>query len=105
MVDREDVAPGTVAVGVIHCGINGIKDASAHAYGPREIAENVILCGSKLKERYPSISIIIMWILHAAETFRDRNSRIVQVNALLKQSCFAQPMDSCLLSRQAAGET
>ena len=76
--------PGTVAVGVIHCGINDIKDPSAHAYGP---CENVILCGSKLKERNPSISIIIMGILHAAETFRDRNSRIEQVNVLLKQSC------------------
>ena len=79
--------PAIVAVGVIHCGINDIKDASAHAYGPHEIAENVILCGSKLKQRHPSISIIIIGILPAAETFRGRNSRIEQVNALLKQSC------------------
>ena len=63
--------PATVAVGVIHCGIN-IKDASTHAYGPHEIAENVILCGSKLNERHPWISVIIMGILPGAETFRDR---------------------------------
>ena len=68
--------PATIAVGVIHCGINDIKDATAHVYGPHEIAENVILCGSKLKESHPSLSIIITGILHAAETFRDRNSRI-----------------------------
>ena len=68
----------TVDVGVIHCGINDIK--ATHAYGPHGIAEN----GSKLKERHPLISIII---LPASETFRGRNVRIEQVNALLKQSC------------------
>ena len=43
--------PATVSVGVIHCGINDINGALSHTYGPREIAENVISCGSKLRER------------------------------------------------------
>ena len=44
--------PATTTVGVIHCGINDIQEAASNAYGPHEIAEKVILCGSKLKERH-----------------------------------------------------
>ena len=79
--------PATTTVCVIHCGINDIQEASAHAYGPHEIAENVILYGSKLKERHPRISVIIMGILPAVETFRGRNSQIEQVNYLLEKGC------------------
>ena len=35
--------PATTTVGVIHCGINDIQEATANAYGPHKIAENVIL--------------------------------------------------------------
>ena len=43
----------TVSVGVIHCGINDINAASSHANVPHRIAENVILCSTKLKSRHP----------------------------------------------------
>ena len=79
--------PATTIVGVIHCDINDIQEAAANAYGPHEIAENVILCGSKLKERHHWISIIIMGILPTVETFRGRNSRIMQINSLLEKAC------------------
>ena len=61
--------PATASVGIIHCGINDISGSSASAYGPHDIAKNVILCGSKLQERYPLMSIIIIGILPAEETF------------------------------------
>ena len=65
--------PATTAVGVIHCGINDISAASAN--GSHKIAENVILCGSTLKARHPLMSIIIVGILPATETFRGRLRR------------------------------
>ena len=79
--------PATVSAAVIHCGINDISDASSHAYGPHEIAANVILCGTRLKERHPLMSIIIVGILPAEETFGGRKFQIEQVNALLRESC------------------
>ena len=64
----------------------------AHAYGRHEIAENVILCGPKLKERHPWISVIIMGILPAAESFRelDEWERSFLVN---NQLCSPSPSD------------
>ena len=82
--------PATVSVGLIHCGINDINSSSANAYRPHEIAENVILCGFKLRERHPLMSIIIMGILPTEETIWGRKSRIEQVNSLLKKSCSSQ---------------
>ena len=60
--------PTTISVGVIHCGINDINAASSHDNVPHKIAENVILCGSKLKSRHPLMSIIIVGILPIEET-------------------------------------
>ena len=83
--------PATVSVGVIHCGVNDINGgASSTAYGPQEIAENVITCGSRLQERHPMMSIIIMGILPAEETFWGRKSQIVEVNTLLKEYCLSR---------------
>ena len=79
--------PATVAVGIIQCGINDIQEHSAHSYEPHIIAKNVILCGSKLKQRSALISVIIVGILPAAEAFRGRNSMIDQVNSLLREAC------------------
>ena len=79
--------PPTASVGVIHCGINDINSAFSNAYRPHQIAENVIRCGFKLRERHPLMSIIIMGIIPAEETFWGRKSRIEQVNSLLKESC------------------
>ena len=60
--------PATISAGVIHCGINDINAASSHDNVPHKIAENVILCGSKLKSRHPLMSIIIVVILPIEET-------------------------------------
>ena len=80
--------PATVSVGVIHCGINDINEASTHADRPHEIAENVILCGSKLKARHPLMSIIIVGILPIEEAFGGRkSSQIDKVNKILEESC------------------
>ena len=46
--------------GLIHYGINDINIISANAYRPHEIAENVILCDFKPRERHPLMSIIIV---------------------------------------------
>ena len=72
--------PATTIVDVIHCGINDIQEPAANAYGAHEIAENVILCSSQLKEGHP-------WILSTMATFRGRNSRIKQANSLLGKVC------------------
>ena len=96
--------PAMTTVAVIHCGINDIQEAAANAYGPHEIAENVILCGSKLKERHPWISIIIITgILPTMESFRSSNSRIKQVNSLPEKAC--ESLGFLLLDRLAAGGT
>ena len=80
--------PATVSVGVIHCGINDINEASTHADIPHEIAESVILCGSKLKARHPLMSIIIVGILPIEEAFGGRkSSQIDKVNKILEESC------------------
>ena len=75
-----------VAVGLIHCGVNDINGTAAKAYRPHEIAENIILCGSKLRESHP-LSIVIAGILPAEETNWGRKSRIEQVNNILKKLC------------------
>ena len=79
--------PATTSVGIIHCGINDIGGTCASAYGPREIAENVISCGTKLADRYPLLSVIVMGILPARETFVGRNSKIDKVNEELQSLC------------------
>ena len=79
--------PATVSVGLIHCGINDINGTSANVCRPHEIAENVILCGLKLRERHPLMSIIIVGILPAEKTFWGRKSRIEQVNFSLHRFC------------------
>ena len=48
--------------------MNDINGISAKAYRPHKIAENIILCGFKLRERHPLMSIIISGILTAEET-------------------------------------
>ena len=79
--------PVTVSVRVIHCGIND-NEASTRADRPHEIAENVILCGSKLKVRHPLMSIIIVGILPIEEAFGGRkSSQIDKVNKFLEESC------------------
>ena len=60
--------PASVAVGLIHCGANDINGTAAKAYRPHRIAENIILCGFKLRQRHPLMSIIIAGILPAEET-------------------------------------
>ena len=80
--------PATVSVGAIHCGINDINAASSHANVPHRIAENVILCGTKLKSRHPLMSIIIVGILPIEETLGGRkSSQIDKVNKILEESC------------------
>ena len=79
--------PATVAIGIIHCGVNDINGTAGKAYRPQEIAENVISCGFKLRQRHPLMSIIIAGILPAMETNWGRKSRIVKVNEVLKGLC------------------
>ena len=79
--------PATVSVGLIHCGITDTNSTSVNADKSHEIAENVILCGFKLRERHPLMSIIIVGILPAEETIWGRKSRVEQVNCLLKEFC------------------
>ena len=76
--------PASVAVGLIHCVING---TAAKAYRPHKIAENIILCHFKLRERHPLRSNSIAGILPAEETNWGRTSRIEQVNNILKELC------------------
>ena len=77
--------PTTVSTGIIHCGINDILSASAKAPRPHKIAENVISCGLKLRERHPWMSIIIMGIL-PVKTALGVESEIEEVNQLLKET-------------------
>ena len=68
--------------------LNTINEVSTHADRPHEIAENVILCGSKLKARHPLMSIIIVGILPIEEAFGGRkSSQIDKVNKILEESC------------------
>ena len=78
--------PATVSVGIIHCGINDISGVST-AYGPTQIASNIIMCGSTLQERHPWMSIIVVGILPAEETFSGRNTQIAATNSCLKELC------------------
>ena len=79
--------PATVSVGVIHCCINDINGCQNKAFQAHEIAQNVILCDSKLKERHPSMSIIIVGIPQKRHFFMGKKPQIEQVNNILKESC------------------
>ena len=83
--------PASVAVGLIHCGVNDINGTAAKAYRPHEIAENIILIGFKLRERHPLMSIIISAILPAEESNWGRKN-------------LAHFVASYLSSRMSAGE-
>ena len=79
--------PATVSVGVIHCGVNDIHGSASSDFCSLRIAQSVIVCGEKLLQRHPWISVIIMGILPAEETSWGRMSRINQINVALKQLC------------------
>ena len=66
----------STTVAVIHCGINDVSRACDSAYGPHEIATNIITCGKLLVSRHQLMSIIIMGVLPAAETFPGKRSQI-----------------------------
>ena len=79
--------PATVTVGVIHVGVNDINDSAANAYNPQAIVDTIIACGLKLRQRSPSMSVIVMGILPAVETGWGRESRIEEVNSILEGAC------------------
>ena len=60
--------PVSIYVGILHCGINDIIVDSA--YGPHEIAKNIIECGTILTNRHPRMSVIVIGVLPAEEIFR-----------------------------------
>ena len=78
--------PATVSVGIIHCGISDIPGVST-AYGPTQIASNIIMFGSTLQERHPWMSIIVAGLLSAEETFIGQNTQIDATNSRLEELC------------------
>ena len=73
-------------------GVNDVSGSCGGIFNHHDIAQNVILCGLKLKSRLPLISVIIMGILptESCGTYGTRNARIDEVNKLLKEFCSSQ---------------
>ena len=82
-IEKTFLSP-SVSVGLIHCGINDIIGAPANAFKPHEIAENAISCGLKLRERHPSISIVIMGVLPTDAVQYCCNDKINHLNNILR---------------------
>ena len=79
--------PATTSVGIIHCGINDIRGSCSSAFDSEEIAGNLISCGSKLQDRNPLMSIIIIGILPTEAAFQGEGARITAVNQALQKMC------------------
>ena len=79
--------PVTTTVGIINCGINNIRGFSNSHFSSHEVARNLVLCGEKLAEHHPLISIVIIGILPTEESFVGESLRIASVNKDLKVLC------------------
>ena len=57
---------------------------------PKDIAEGVIACGSKLVEKGPQLHVVITGILPRDQFPSERRNRIQQTNYMLKSKCWTK---------------
>ena len=77
--------PDYVGVVVLLCGTNNIKHDLPH-----DIAHGVISCGTRLKEKHPHLTVIVVGILPRDGPTSKRRSKIQQTNDVLKMVCWNQ---------------
>ena len=75
--------PGSVSAVVIHCGTNNLE---FNVFRPHDIAHCVIACGTRLRDRFPHLKVIVAGILPRDIDVSKRN-KIQQTNDLLKTFC------------------
>ena len=68
---------------VLLCGTNNMQHDE-----PKDIAEGVIACGSKLLEKDPQLHVVITGILPRDQFPSERRNRIQQTNYMLKSKCW-----------------
>ena len=63
---------------------------STRAHGPYDIAQSVMLCGSRLKERNPGIKVVIAGILPTDKTTMTGGAKIQQTNEFIRDACWKE---------------
>ena len=77
--------PVSLRVAVLLCGTNNMQHDE-----PKDIAEGVIACGSKLVEKDPQLHVVITGILPRYQFPSERRNRIQQTNYMLKSKCWTK---------------
>ena len=75
--------PASVSTVVLSCGINNMD-----FYRPQDIANSILLCGTRLREKHPQIHVIVTGILPRDATVTERRIKIQQTNEILKDVCW-----------------
>ena len=76
--------PDSVSVVVIHCGTNNI---GFNVFRPHDIAHSVVSCGTRLREKFPHLNIIVAGILPRDTDGSTTTTKIQQTNDNLKTLC------------------
>ena len=76
--------PASVSVVVIHCGINNID---FNVYRPHDIANSIMSCGTRLRDKYPHLKVIVAGILPRDKSNTYRRTKIQQTNKILGEFC------------------
>ena len=77
--------PVSLRVAVLLCGTNNMQHDE-----PKDIAEGVIACGSKLVEKDPQLHVVITGILPRDQFPSERRNLIQQTNYMLKSKCWTK---------------
>ena len=77
--------PDSVHVAVLLCGTNNIEHDL-----PQDIAEGVIACGTRLREKNPDLHVVITGILPRGLSPSETRKRIQQTNSHLRLLCWTK---------------
>ena len=59
-----------------------------NVYQPHDIADSVIACGTKLREKHPRLKVIVVGILPRDRAISKIRNKIQQTNDILKKVCW-----------------
>ena len=63
------------------------KQDGNNVYQPHDIADSVIACGTKLREKHPHLKVIVVGILPRDGAISKIRNKIQQTNDILKKVC------------------
>ena len=93
--------PASVSVATILCGNKTTWDNNV--YHPYDIADSVIACGTKLREKHPHLKVIVVGILPREGAISKIRNKIQQANDILKKVCWNKIGFSHISSKVANG--